>query len=120
VAIPADVALARARLLEEKGSVQRPYLGVKSQAVPLSKAARDAVKGRQESGLLLVWVEATSAAERAGLEVGDILVGFAGTPVTNHEQLVTLLAERGAGAKVDVEVLSGGALRTVSLSIGGA
>ena len=120
VAIPADLALARARLLEEKGSVQRPYLGVKSQAVPLSKAARDAVKGRQESGLLLVWVEAASAAERAGLEVGDILVGFAGTPVTDHEQLVTLLAERGAGAKVEVEVLSGGTLRTVSLSIGGA
>ena len=120
VAIPADLALARARLLEEKGSVQRPYLGVKSQAVPLSKAARDAVKGRQESGLLLVWVEAASAAERAGLEVGDILVGFAGTPVTDHEQLVTLLAERGAGAKVEVEVLSGGKLRTAPLSVGGA
>ena len=120
VAIPADLALERARLLEEKGSVQQPYLGVKSQAVALSKAARDAVKERQESGLLLVWVEAASAAERAGLEVGDILVGFAGTPVTDHERLVTLLAERGAGAKVDVEVISGGTLRTVSLAIGGA
>ena len=44
----------------------------------LSKAASDSVKGRQAEGLLLVWVEAGSAAERAGLEVGDILVGFAG------------------------------------------
>ena len=41
VAIPADLALARARLLEEKGSVQRPYLGVKSQAVALSKVEQD-------------------------------------------------------------------------------
>jgi len=120
IAIPADLALARARLLEEKGSVPRPYLGLRSQSVTLSRAAADSVKGRQERGLLLVWIEAGSAAERAGLEVGDILVGFAGTPVKDHEQLVSSMAERGAGAAVEVEVIRGGALRTVSLSIGGA
>jgi len=120
VAIPADLALARARLLEEKGSVPRPYLGVRSQSVTLSKSARGGVKGRQEAGLLLVWVEAGSAAERAGLEVGDILVGFAGAQVTDHEQLVSLMAERGAGAAVEVEVIRGGTARTVSLSIGSA
>jgi S1-C subfamily serine protease len=120
VAIPADLALARARLLEEKGSVPRPYLGIRSQAVPLSKAARSGVKGGQEAGLLLVWVEAGSSAERAGLEVGDILVGFAGTPVSDHEQLVSVLGERGAGTAVEAEVIRGGTPRTVSLSIGSA
>ncbi len=40
VAIPADLALTRARLLEEKGSVPRPYLGVRSQEVPLSPASK--------------------------------------------------------------------------------
>jgi len=119
VAIPTDVALARAKLLEEKGSVRRPYLGVRSQAVALSSAARDALAGRQETGLLLVSVEAGSASERAGLEVGDILAGLGGSPVTNHEQLVGLLAEHGAGAGVEVEVIRGGARRTFSLSIGG-
>ncbi len=118
VAIPADVALARARLLEEKGSVPRPYLGVRSQRVSLSVAAREALKGRQETGLLLVSVESGSAAERAGLEVGDILTGLGGLPVSDHEQLVGLLAERGAGAGVEVEVIRGGARRTISLSIG--
>ncbi len=120
VAIPVDLALARARLLEEKGSVRRPYLGVRSQAVPLSKGARDAVKGRQEAGLLLVSVEAGSAAERAGLEVGDIIVAFAGTQVADHEELVARLSEKGAGAAVDVEIVRGGAARTLSVTIGGA
>jgi S1-C subfamily serine protease len=120
VAIPADIALARARLLEEKGSLQRPYLGVKSQAVSLSKAAAGAVKGRQETGLLLVWVEKGSPAEQAGVEVGDILVGFGGSPVRDHGELVTVMAERGAGAKVDAELVRGGALRTVPVMIGGA
>lgn len=120
VSIPSDLALARARLLEEKGSVPRPYLGVRSQEVPLTKAGKELLKARQDTGLLLVSVESGSAAERAGLEVGDILVGIAGSAVADHEQLVTLLAERGAGAKVDAQVIRGGALRSVSVTIGGA
>ena len=40
VAIPTDVAMARAKLLEEKGSVQRPYLGIRSQVVALPAEAR--------------------------------------------------------------------------------
>jgi S1-C subfamily serine protease len=120
VAVPADLALARARLLEEKGSVPRPYLGVRSQQVPLTKAGTDAVKGRQDTGLLVVRVESGSAAERAGLEVGDIIVGIDGTTVSDHEQLVAVLAERGAGATVDAEVLRGGAPAHVSVTIGAA
>ena len=119
VVIPADIALARAKLLEEKGSVQRPYLGVKSQPVSLSKTAGDAVKGRQDSGLLIVWVEKESPAEQAGVEVGDILVGFAGSPVRNHEELVIVMAGLGAGAKADTELIRAGTLRTVSLTLGG-
>lgn len=119
VAIPAEIALSRAKLLEEKGSLQRPYLGIRSQAVALPKEARAALKDRQENGLLLVSVDAGSAAEKAGLAVGDILVGFGGSPVSEHEKLVTLMAERGAGAGVEVEIVRGGALRTVSISIGG-
>jgi S1-C subfamily serine protease len=120
VCIPADLALTRARLLEEKGSVPRPYLGVRSQQVPLTKTGKESVKGRQDTGLILVWVESGSAAEKAGLEVGDILVGIAGFAVADHEQLVTTLSEHAAGTKLDAQVIRGGALRSVSLTVGSA
>jgi serine protease Do len=120
VAIPAELALARARLLEEKGSVPRPHLGVRSQSVELAKAVRDSLKEKQEHGLLLISVESGSAAEKAGLGVGDILVRFAGSPVSDHEDLLGLLAEHGAGASVEVDIVRGGALRTVKLTIGSA
>lgn len=120
VAIPADLALARAKLMEEEGSVPRPYLGVRSQEVPLAKAGLEAVKNRQETGLLLVRVEPGSAAEKAGLEVGDILVGMGGANVTDHEELVSVLSEKGAGVKVDAEVLRGGGLTRLSVTIGAA
>jgi S1-C subfamily serine protease len=119
VALPADLALARAKLLEEKGSVRRPYLGVRSQAVDLPSAVREALKGTQDTGLLFVSVEKDSAAAAAGLEVGDIIVSFAGAPTPDHESLVAALAQNGAGARVDAQVARGGALRTVSVVIGG-
>ena len=120
VALPADLALARAALIEEKGGIRRPALGIKSQVVALSAAARAATPNQQESGLLLVWVESGNAADRAGLEVGDIVVAFGGQPVSTHEALVTLMGEKGAGAKVDIQFIHGGALRTAALVVGGA
>jgi S1-C subfamily serine protease len=120
VVIPADLALARAKLLEEKGSVPRPYLGVRSQGARLTRAGSEAVKGRQETGLLVVRVEAGSAAEKAGIEVGDLIVGMGGKNVADHEALVSVLAERGAGATVEAEVLRGGELRRLPVTIGAA
>jgi S1-C subfamily serine protease len=118
VAIPADLALERAKLLEEKGSVPRPHLGVRSQAVELSRTVRDSLKEKQESGLLIISVESGSAADKAGLTVGDILVRFAGSPVSDHEELLDIMAVQGAGAAVEVDIVRGGALQTVKLTIG--
>jgi S1-C subfamily serine protease len=120
IAIPADLALARARVLEEKGSIKRPYLGIRSQSVALPSAARDVVKGRQDEGLLLVMVDSGSAAEKAGLRVGDIVVGFAGEPVGDHKSLLALMAAQGAGASVEIEVVRGDALHSLPLAIGSA
>jgi serine protease Do len=118
--LPADFALARAKLLEERGSVKRPHLGVRCQAVPLAGPAREAVKGRQDGGLLIVMVERGSAAEAAGMTVGDIVVGFRGVLVADNESLVAAIAETGAGAVVDIDVLRGGVLRTLKATVGGA
>jgi S1-C subfamily serine protease len=120
VAIPAELALKRAALIEEKGGIPRPYLGVRSQEVAVPQSARNAVGSGQETGLLLVWVEPGKAADKAGLMVGDIIVGLAGAAVTDHGDLVTVLAEKGAGAAVEARVLRGGAIRAVSVTIGEA
>ena len=82
--------------------------------------ARDTVKGRQDGGLLLVMVERGSAAEAAGMAVGDILVSFGGSPVADHESLVAAIADCGDGATVDAEVLRGGVLRALKVTVGGA
>jgi S1-C subfamily serine protease len=65
-------------------------------------------------------VEHGSAAEAAGMVVGDIVVSFGGSPVADHESLLAAIADCGDGAMVDAEVLSGGVLRTLKVRVGGA
>jgi S1-C subfamily serine protease len=72
--------------IERHGSVKRGFLGITSQPVQIPERQRD---GRAETdGLLVTGVAAGTPAEQAGLLVGDIVVGFAGTSVDEPESLL--------------------------------
>jgi serine protease Do len=60
--------------------VRRGWLGVEMQAVTKELALH--MKLPVRSGILLGYVYRDSPAERAGLEVGDVLVAFDGAPIT--------------------------------------
>jgi S1-C subfamily serine protease len=90
--IPAALAWGVAETLAKHGRVRRGFLGVRSQPVALPPAQRQALGREQESGLLLVSVEAGSPAEQGGLIVGDILVAVAGQPVTDPDELLVSLS----------------------------
>jgi serine protease Do len=119
VAVPADLALERADLLESTGTVQRPYLGVRTQLVELPAAARAGRKAR-ETALLVVGVETGSPAETGGLLIGDIIVEFAGAEVSGHDDLLDSLGRAGAGAEAEAEVIRAGAAKRVTIRIGSA
>ncbi|HVM72034.1 MAG TPA: trypsin-like peptidase domain-containing protein [Anaerolineales bacterium] len=116
--IPAETAWKIAEQLARSGSVKRGYLGVRSEPVELSDAAREALKRAQSTGLLLVSVERGSPAEAAKLIVGDILVGIDGQPVTEHDALFARLAGDVVGKPIPVEVLRGGKPQTFVVEIG--
>jgi S1-C subfamily serine protease len=99
-------------LLRQHGRVRRAYLGVASQAVRL-----DASTTGQESGLLIVNVEADSPAGRAGLLVGDVLIGIEGTPTRHAEDLQSQLGPERVGATVTLQLLRGGAAHAVSATL---
>ena len=60
---------------------------------------------------------ATPAAE-AGLLVGDILVTFAGTPVSDPEQLLGQLTGERVGTRVSVTVVRGRDAVEVPVTVG--
>lgn len=116
--IPAKLAWQIAKSIQEHGSVKRGFLGVRSQLVELADDARKFLKREQETGLLIMGVEKNSPASTAGVIVGDVIVGFAGQPVTDHDELLLQLNSGVVGKSIDLEVLRGGKPETVKVTIG--
>jgi S1-C subfamily serine protease len=72
----------------------------------------------QETGLLLMAVEADSPADQAGLLLGDIIVALAGSPVRQHDDLLAAHSGDRVGQAVAVQVIRGGQLAEVAVTIG--
>jgi S1-C subfamily serine protease len=116
--IPAGLAWQIAGTLAQHGRVKRGYLGIRSQPVQIPAAQQSALGRAQEVGLLLVGVESGSPAEKGGLLVGDILVGLAGAPVSDHDELLSRLVGGVVGQPAQVEVLRGGQRLEITVTIG--
>ena len=115
--IPAEMALGIAGQLSKSGRVKRGYLGVRSQTVELPEAAQAELGRPQKLGLLVVRLESDGSAAKGGLLVGDILVGAAGKPVEDHDDLTAGLSGESVGRQVEFEVLRGGKRAILALMI---
>jgi S1-C subfamily serine protease len=116
--IPVSLVWQNAESLARHGSVKRGYLGVRSQPVDIPNPQKESLDRSQETGLLLVGVEKNSPAEAGGLMVGDIIVGFAGAPLSDPDELLTRLTGEVVGRPTPVEVLRGGQLQEIKVTIG--
>lgn len=116
LAIPIAIAKNIADTLAQQGYIKRGYLGISSQLIPLPASQR---AGRsQEQGLLIVKVDEDSPAQAGGLLVGDILVGLGGQVITDSDELQLQLAGDRVGKPIAVEVIRGGALHTLQVTVG--
>jgi S1-C subfamily serine protease len=60
-----------------------------------------------------------SAAERAGLREGDVVIRLAGTPLASFDDLRAAIRTRAAGDRVDVVYVRNGERFSVSATLGG-
>lgn len=116
IAVPAMTVQRVAEALLAHGRVQRGYLGVSTQAVRLPEKHREEVG--QETGLLIVAVEAESPAGEGGLVLGDTIVSLDGEAVRSHDDLVALLGGERVGQKVPLGIVRGGEVQTRNVTIG--
>jgi S1-C subfamily serine protease len=90
-AIAIDTAKYVAGWLIKDGKIRRSYIGVGGQNVKIHRRVVRFHGLPVESGLLVVSVEPGSPAEKAGLQVGDIIVEFGGNSIESidalHKQL---------------------------------
>jgi serine protease Do len=107
-AIPIDVAMEVAAQLRAHGKVTRGRIGVRLQEVTAELAK--AFRLPRASGALVVEVFRGSAAERAAIIPGDVVMRFGGKPVETDADLVRLTAAAKPGSAVEVELVRFGAL----------
>ena len=72
----------------------------------------------QQSGLLIIAVEADSPAEKAGLLVGDMLVAIGETPVADVDALRAQLGSDKLDQTLSMKILRGGEPQQVDVTIG--
>ena len=114
-------AAAVTRLVEHvarRGTIPRAYLGVGTQPVALPEPLRQRLGLVQRTAVIAVNVKGDTPAASAGLVLGDIIVSIAGQPITEPEDLVTVLRPERVGETVTVSLLRGGEPRELQVTIG--
>ncbi|MBD2156156.1 trypsin-like peptidase domain-containing protein [Leptolyngbya sp. FACHB-16] len=101
------------------GRVMRGYLGVGLQPVELPTQLKQSLNLTQEAGILIVSVEADSPAERAGLLIGDILLTLEGEAIASPHALRSQLRPDRIGQSITAQIIRGGQLIELPVTIGG-
>jgi S1-C subfamily serine protease len=115
VAIPSASLWEIAGALAANQGLKRGYLGVGIQPVRLPERQR---AGRGDRGVLIVSLAPGGAADRAGVLVGDVVVGFNERAVEDADDLQDALAATAPDAAAAVDVLRGGVLQRVTVVVG--
>jgi serine protease Do len=97
------------------GKVTRGRIGVG--VGPIARDALDELGLKERSGALVSTVTEGSAAEKAGLEPGDVIVAFNGKPVKNSNELVQMVTATKPGTTVPVRILRDRQERTVNITV---
>ena len=96
--------------------VRRGYLGVG--LTELTPELRTHFGAPENAGVMVSSVEPGSPADKAGLQVGDILVRLNGAPVASVTDLHRLLTRATVGAAVPVQVVRGTELVALTVVLG--
>lgn len=115
-AIPIDLAMNAAEQLKETGSVRRGLLGVQVQAIDAETARGFGLQNT--SGALVSVVSPGSAADKAGMEVGDVIRSVDGRPVNTSADLPPLIGAKAPGTRVRLGVVRDGDKRDVEVVLG--
>lgn len=115
-AVPVGVAAGLADALQ-KGGVKRAFLGVGTQVVPITHRVREQV-GAQETGLIVLSLVPGGPAEMSGLLIGDVLISLDGHPLTDADDLQAQLTPERVGTTAQLQVVSGGELKNVTVRLG--
>jgi serine protease Do len=102
-AIPIDLARKVASDIIEFGHVRRPRLGVEVRAVTAADA--EAFRLPSVAGAIMASVTPNQPADRAGIEMGDVVVGLNGHSIRTQSQFMEELARLRPGDRARLDII---------------
>ena len=117
-AIPIHVALHIKDQIVATGKVTHPRLGVTIQE--LNQSLADSFKLEQPNGALVSSVAPGSAAAKAGVEPGDVILKYNGQQIGRSGDLPALVSLGKPGDKASLEVWRGGKALVLSATLAAA
>jgi S1-C subfamily serine protease len=103
--------------LIEKGHIAKPYLGLAMQPVAVPESLRGKIPASASSALLVVHVEPSGPAEKAGILLGDVVIELQGNTVEDTGDIQQLLGSAKVRDTVQATVLRGGVPVKVSITL---
>jgi serine protease Do len=117
IAVPAATVNRVLDSLLKTGYVPRGYLGVGLRPVVIPSSLRDKLTS-SETALIMLSVEPGSAAEKAGLMVGDLLIALDQKPTIEPEDVQSALGPDSVGKTLTAHVVRGGTLIELPVTVG--
>jgi len=105
-AIPSNMAKYVMNQIISNGSVKRGCLGVQIQEV--DKQLAETLNLKKAEGLLITDIIKNSAAEKAGLKQGDIIIEYNGLAVKNAQNFKNEIALNDPSKPVDLKIIRNG------------
>ncbi len=121
-AIPVDTVRTISGQLIRIGKVPRPYLGVDTRAISPMLASYYNLKDENgnllDHGVIVRSVYQDSAADKAGLRQGDVIVSINGNTIDDNHPLVNVLMNFQPGDQVELSIIRNGRTSTVKATLG--
>jgi S1-C subfamily serine protease len=118
ITVPASTVARVVAELLEKGSIERPYLGVAMQPVPLPESLRGKLNLKPSDALLVAHVEPGSPAEKGGVLLGDVLIEIDGKPAADTDAVQDALRAQKVGNSIAITVVRGGQVQKLNVTLG--
>jgi len=104
--------------LQSGGRIARGYLGVAMQSVRLPETLRTTQHLAQRTGAIVVDVQPGGPAERAGVQLGDVILALGDDTIEDSDDLQRALGYGNVGTTRPLRVARGNETRTLQITIG--